>query len=440
MSPDASGEAATESFLSSRARSALGWCALALLFGYAIALHQGLGSPPGGIATMWWHPSQFLLDWESVGSWVDSPGFGVVMLGLPAAVLVAAVFLGTRSSVARMLALSCLPMVALFGFYGFTSRRPWNFFHWRGSLVMVFTALSVGAAAAAPLLGASWLRRHWSLKLALYLPVVLLVMALLRNATGTDESLPFNFSPWPAVPIFGLEIGAYAIAGLLMGLALGTLGFAEWSRSRVRALVCIGIGALLPIGWLLLRFGSIPDGSAPIFSLVIAVSLGLAAITSGAARREKLLRRSLHLALGAALVILPLLSGRALATGDYTVTRFVRAQQLIDALQAHYQGRDEYPETLDQLVELGYLDAIPRPRVGFGIFYSLGWFEPIEFSYQSLGSSYVLEFEFTEWVQCAYNPPWEDDEEYEDEYEEEYAEEDGSDGAWSCPDSRPELW
>ncbi len=47
-------------------------------------------------------------------------------------------------------------------------------------------------------------------------------------------------------------------------------------------------------------------------------------------------------------------------------------------------------------------------------------------------------------MQCAYNPPWEVDEEYEDEYEdeyeEEYPEEDGSDGAWSCPDSRPELW
>ena len=52
----------------------------------------------------------------------------------------------------------------------------------------------------------------------------------------------------------------------------------------------------------------------------------------------------------------------------------------------------------------------------------------------------MLEFVSTEWVQCAYNPPWEAPagEEYEDE---EYAGEDDESGeAWSCPDTRPALW
>ncbi len=59
----------------------------------------------------------------------------------------------------------------------------------------------------------------------------------------------------------------------------------------------------------------------------------------------------------------------------------------------------------------------------------------------------MLEFVSTEWVQCAYNPPWEPDEddyeyeEEEEEYEEEYGEEEeDGDGAWSCPDTRPQLW
>ena len=36
-----------------------------------------------------------------------------------------------------------------------------------------------------------------------------------------------------------------------------------------------------------------------------------------------------------------------------------------------------------------------------------------------LGNSYVLEFVSTEWIQCAYNPPYLDEfgEEYEDEEE-----------------------
>ncbi len=62
-----------------------------------------------------------------------------------------------------------------------------------------------------------------------------------------------------------------------------------------------------------------------------------------------------------------------------------------------------------------------------------------------LGSSYVLECVSNAWVQCAYNPPWSPyagaDPEYEYEEDEEYAGEDDESGeAWSCPDTRPELF
>jgi hypothetical protein len=167
------------------------------------------------------------------------------------------------------------------------------------------------------------------------------------------------------------------------------------------------------------------------------VAVGLASITRGGNRRDALMRRAGHLALGAALVTLPLLSGRALANSDYATNRLVRAQTIIDALAAHMKDKEEYPDQLEQLIEGGYLEEIPQPRVGFDIFYDLGLLQRVEFSYRCLGSSYVLEFVSTEWVQCAYNPPWEDEYEYEEE-EEEYEEEEEE--AWSCPDTRPELW
>ena len=122
-------------------------------------------------------------------------------------------------------------------------------------------------------------------------------------------------------------------------------------------------------------------------------------------------------------------------------------QTIIDALALHYEEREQYPDELEELIEHGYLAEIPRPKVGFDLLYEPGPYEPLEFHYQSLGSSYVLEFVFTEWVQCAYNPPWEDDYDYDYEEEEDVdgaasddESGDASEEAWSCPESRPELW
>jgi hypothetical protein len=163
-----------------------------------------------------------------------------------------------------------------------------------------------------------------------------------------------------------------------------------------------------------------------------------------------------HVALAVVLVWLPLASGRALAEADYAVTRHVRASGIIDALAAHYAQEEEYPDTLAELVDAGRLERVPSPRVGFAVFARLGWLEPARFHFQNFGSSYVLEFVATEWIMCAYNPPWPDDGE-PSEYEEYREYEQGIDydeagtleeasgveagrGAWNCPESRPELW
>ncbi|MEE8580242.1 MAG: hypothetical protein V3T33_01520 [Myxococcota bacterium] len=415
-------------------RVALGWVALALLFAYAVTIHQGLGPIPRGQAPRWWHPSGFLVATEMVGNWEDSPAVGITLVSLPAAMLAGGVLLGTSSAVAGMLALSTVAAVALFGFYGLSTSFPWPFFHWRGSLVMAATGLAVGAALTAPLLAASWLRRRWPLRLLLYLPIFFGIAAMIRNVTGTDERLAFNFSPWPAISIFGLEIGAYSVAGLWFGIAVGISGLALGRSRRDLAAAGVVAGLLIPVAWFWFRFAS--SGVLVLCAVFAAAVLGLALASIGpaAGRRDRLLRRAFHMVLGASLVSFPLLSGRALATGDYSVNRYVRAEKLNTALYRYYVTHLEYPDSLSVLVQEQYLDSIPTPRVGFDLPYHLGWMDPIAFHYQSLGSSYVLEFISTEWIQCSYNPPWYDEEEEEEEEDLE------SEESWSCPETRPELW
>jgi len=418
-----------------------GVAALLLALGWTALLHHGLGHAPGGAPTAWWHPTRFLLDFQAMGGLRDAPLMGASLLALPALLLAGVAVAGVGAAAARTAALWAPVACWLFAFYGLGASRVWEFFHWRGSLVLAAVALCVAATAASPWWAARWLEsRRPALGGAVYAVVFLTVVALLRHVTGTDEALAFNFSPWPAIPIFGLEMAAYTGVGLLFGLALSAGSAARLQREPWTAALGFAAALALPAAWLTLRFGSLPPASGPLLG-AHAVGLVGAAVARGPGRGPRLERRALHLALGAALVFLPLFTGRALSTGDYTATRFVRAQDIIEGLDAYYRAQEEYPEELRTLVEQGYLQRIPRPRVGFSWAYDLGLAEPVRFHYQNLGSSYVLEFVFTEWVQCAYNPPWEDELE-ETENGSADAQEDLAElaEAWSCPEARPELW
>jgi hypothetical protein len=154
----------------------------------------------------------------------------------------------------------------------------------------------------------------------------------------------------------------------------------------------------------------------------------------------------------ALLLGLPLFVGQAWARLDYARNRDVEAQRIIDGLASYYAREQIYPETLEALLESGDLEAVPRPRIGFAF---LG--NGTSFTYQAFGTSYLLEFPAPRWVQCAYNPPY-DDEELADEDagapdgDEAATSADAADGdadaaagedlggAWSCPSSPPELW
>lgn len=469
---------------------ALGWILAAIAIAYTVFIHQGLAVPPNGMVTEWWHATGFLRDWESVGSWLDRPRFGIVMLSLPAALLTLLVFLSTPSAIARTAAISSTVTVSIMSFYGLSSAlRIWEFFHWRGSLVIVLTGLAVGCTLGAPWLAGSWLRLKGRWKLVTYLPVFFAVASIMRNATGTDEDLFFNVSPWPAIPVLGLDIGSYTIVGLMIGLAVGLAILSREEQAPARKVLGFAIGAVIPLLWFDYRFPHTEVRILVVGLALCALILALALVTRSSGRRQELRRRAAHLAAGAALVALPLLSGGVLADADHARIRNVQAEALIEALSRYYHDEYEHPESLEALVEGGYLDEIPEPRIGFQIYYALGWLDPLGFEYRNLGSSYVLEFSSTEWVTCLYNPPWEPIEGEEEEEEEEVSPEESqarletclaecqevceydcdeddtgecsaecaeacaercgvgeveedpeTEEGWSCPDKRPDLW
>jgi hypothetical protein len=407
---------------------------LAATFAYTVFVYYGVGPLPRDVPPEWWHASASILKHELSANWRSAPAIGVASLTAPAALLALGVFLTSRSACARALAMAATTNVALLAFYGLLGRQVWGFFSWRGTAVLVAIAALIGFALTAPLLARSWMRQRGALKVALYVPILIGVVALMRHATGTNPAMAYNVSPWPAISVMGLDVAVYVIGGLQLALAVGLIALAVVREQRVLALLLGLCVPVIPAIWLLLRHPSPGVGGLVVLAVIALGGLALCA-TGRRLGPQRFQRRAFYIALGASLALLPTIAGQSMAAGDFAVSRFVRAQQLIDQLGAYFDKQGEFPDEVAQLVEEHYLDEIPRPRVGFDLVYQLGWLKPIEFGYQNLGSSYILEFESTEWVQCAYNPPWTDDEELEEGEELLEIEE-----VWSCPDSRPELW
>jgi hypothetical protein len=338
--------------------------------------------------------------------------------------------------VARAISVICVLATPLFLYYGDRATPVWQWFGWRGSAVIAMLAVCIGLALTAPLLATSWLRLRWPLRTAVYLPFALGTIAFLRNATGTDPGLRFNLSPWPAVPVFGLEVAALVIATWLLGMAVGLRGVAEWRRcpgGRTRLALATAVGIALPVG--LLALGSelslfpfrIGRGAIVGTALVSCVAIGLAASLSAGGASDEMRMRSRSSAIGAALLLLPIVVGQTWARFDYWVTREQRAREIIDALQTWLDREGVYPDELDELLETGDLAAIPRPAIGFA------FLDDGEFRYRNFGTSFLLEFPAPRWVECAYTPAFEDEEDDEG-LGTELAE------SWSCPSKPPELW
>jgi hypothetical protein len=278
-----------------------------------------------------------------------------------------------------------------------------------------------------------------------FLPVCFGVLAFVRNATGTDPNLPFAISPWPAVPVFGIEVGGLFVMVCLLGAALGVGGIAlarsRESSSAAAPIAGIILGIGVPVA--LLAAGSalsllpFKAGAEILGFVAIACAIVIAfSSATGELSPEAMRTRTRHLAVGAALIAVPLFSSEVWARWDYYWTREHHAREIINAMEQYLEKEDLYPDELEDLVKTGYLDEIPEPAIGFGFLYDG------HFRYRSFGSSFILEFPAPRWVECAYTPPYDDEEEYEEEDEAlaEDGEGDGLGEAWSCPENPPELW
>jgi hypothetical protein len=416
------------------ARGLAGAGALAALVAWGAFVHHGIG-PSRGRAAEWWQPRGFLLR-GGLDAVTDDVRIALAAFGLPALVLAALVWRGSRSALARAAALWVALGVALFVYYGIEAAGIWRFFHWRGSAVMCLLALVVAVALAAPWLAERLEQLGWAARLALYAPASLAVLALMRNATGTDPSLQFAISPWPVVPVFGLEIAVPVVCFALACVALARAGLGPGAGPLARGAVPAGAAAaaLLLVGAAVAR-GASPDWKLPALAACIA-AVALARSRSAEAGAGAPGRRE---ALGALLVSAPVLAGLLWVEDDYRVTRDERAARINEALQVHLAREGGYPDRLDELVAAGLLPGIPEPRVGFALL------DRPQFVYQNFGINYLLEFSAPRWVQCAYNPPYVDEEdgeeeEFEDEEIPSEEDEDGLPGSWSCPAKPPELW
>jgi hypothetical protein len=427
-------------------RSALGWLSVLANLGYTVFGYYGFAPPPGGMPTDWWHGRTYILDFESMGGYVDAPFTGAILFLLPTAVLCLTTLLTSNSAVTRMLAVSLTLISGLFALAGFGAGGQWEVFDWRFTGVLVLSGLSLAAAATAPLLVRSWMRLSLAMRFIVYFPIFFCAMAAVRGATGTSEHTMFMMSPWPMFTTMGLDNFVIVVAGFLLSVAAGVLLLA---RAKFDALSVVGIAAAVYLPSLLVERAwstvGMPEFAIGIVVPSVLITASLIAACSmnrlSGDRRETLLNRGFHLGLAATLVFVPVFSGHALAAGDYSVNRFVRAPMVIDALQRHIKQEEFYPETLDELVEAGYLKGSTKPRIGFDILEHLGLADEVNYRYSEYGSSFILEFDSTFWVQCAYSGNYYfDDEEELDEEEREDAELAEDLPEWTCLHKSPALF
>jgi hypothetical protein len=432
--PDA---ASNEPPASARAVAWVGWAAAAAALAWAVLIHHGVGPAPEGEPRRWFEPIGFLLESESLEFVFTSVPRAIGILGLPVLAALLVIWITTPFAVARAIGITATITTALFVFYGVFAPFAWRFFGWRGSAVLAVTAAWVGIATAAPLLAASWLRLGWARRLILYLPIACASIAFVRNATGTDPELRYAISPWPAVPVFGIEVAGSFFAAAWLGIAVALAGLAPRGDERIgartlRSALAAGFGLAIAIGGVALAAfaGMLPFsvGTGTLVGVAVLCSIVTGLVATLGVRGDAIARRARIFAVAAVLIGAPLISGQLLARIDYERARSLYAEQIIQALERHYERESIYPEHLDQLVAAGDLDEIPEPAIGFRL---LGGGD---FTYHDFGTSYLLEFASPRWVECAYSPPYVDDD------DEGSSEDAALEGAWSCPSEPPELW
>jgi hypothetical protein len=423
----------------------------------------GTGPTPSEIGELdWWRPRGWALRWEALsGLKAMTEGEGairsipVLLFGLPVAAFVWAGLRLFQHALMRVAILGLGLTLGAFCYYGFLVTGVWRFFSWRWPAVTLSMSILTASLLFAPALvrWAAGLRLPGRV-LAFLVPAVTIYLVSVE-ITGTDWELRANFSPWPVLTMFGLLVFGYIAAGVHGATGLGAL-IASRLGSRVRS-VAIASSAVLGALATPLVFSNPGLRGAVILAALAAITT--AVVLRRTADAEEAGAYGVF-SVGAAAVVLCLIwFSDAAASRDFEIARNEVAPEIINALDAHYEAKEEYPDELEDLVP-DYLAEIRKPEIG------VIRHEGEEFLYINLGDSYNLEFAAGKWVQCAYSPAyssaWGDDpngeeagaevaEEIEIDETPDVASGPGSaseteekeevlEGSWSCEPTLPTLW
>jgi len=386
----------------------------------------------------WWQPRGEFLHWgPGVPLWeMARSGWPEILIPiglgvLPLILLAGLGFHWWRSIVIRTWIVAWTITLCLLVTYGILAEGAiWRFFSWR----FVATAAGLGgtlsiAILAPQILGAA-LRRSRGLAACLIGIGFVLAWLLSTEITGTNSSLPAGLSPWPAIPVFGIQLGVWGL-----GVLHATCGAGTWlaGRTQTDPRPARGILVAAGLGFLFASLGPGGETKPWGFALVAAVWTAGALL---ARRHDSVTLRALgrtRLWAGLVLATIALITYQG-AVAYQRAARDDAAPRLIQALEHYRIDHDTYPEKLQQLVP-DYLREIPRARMGLIPNADEG------FVFSSFGETYVLEFASVQWVQCAYTPRFSDEEDSASTEEEAEDEADGAqEGGWSCDTTPPRLY
>ncbi len=439
---------------------------LAVFYYYFIGAGPGPSELPEDLE--WWRPRGWLLRWDvlmGLAEMRDREGVAglvpVFLFWIPPLALALVGFYLLRSAIMRVVVVWLSLLLGVFAYYGVSAERVWRFFEWRFTAVAASFLAIVAVCFFAPSLVRALARIPRVIAAGLLLALLAGLFLLQTEITGTDSNMRFNISPWPVLTVFGMLFFGYILASFHLAAGAG-LWIANLRPGAGGILAGLAAAALIAGGASFLIFSEPAAGRVAFFAIVAGAYMLLArALTVESPTPARDSSRS-RVAAGALIVAL-IYVGNMAATRNQVRARDVTAQQVLVALESYKAERQEYPESLEDLVP-SYIDELPYPRIG------LIRDEDDEFNYRNFGDSYALEFNSVRWVQCAYSPPYsfasydedeEEDEDYDDgdlqgwdaevdvaaraKTDEERAtterlREAGLEGSWNCPKEPPKIW
>jgi hypothetical protein len=424
---------------------------LAALLGVAALYYYGLGPGPTpserSMELPWWRPAGWAqqLDWEALAplqaigddygvarhegrmEWRGLIPFG--LFALPVVLLTALGFRLFRSIWVRVPLAALALTLCAFVYYGWLDPETWRDYTWRWPIALFVTSLYLSAFAFAPAIAAR-VARSRALQATLALGFAASIYLLSTEVTGTNPFLEWNLSPWPVITLYG-----FLLFGLLLGVVHLAAGLGLAVRGRVGGSAGLALGVVVAAG-----FGALLSGipfeqiTAPRLALL---ALGAGTLVAAVGRRREDVRLAWPFLAAALLILGSIKAGQWQAESFQAEARDRIAPSVIAALDRYRTQRGTYPLELSELVP-DYLPELPRPRVGWHR-------DPGEdFTYTDLGDSFLLEFSSVLWVQCAYSPPYREEDIAEEGEESDVAagsEEDRMlEASWSCERKPPRLW